>query len=147
MALCNTPRGLFLPSKVHAFSIIFRGIYVMFPSERGMGLEPHWEVLPHCDNEQLLECLATHIHYGRKADELDNKLWSWYEKTKDIKWLKYLIKRNDVNALKECLNLCRESLEKPDSKQRCIDSELTDSIRTLYGRMFRFCYWATDGCK
>lgn len=44
MALCNTPRGLFLPSKVHAFSIIFRGIYVMLPSERGMGLEPHRDI-------------------------------------------------------------------------------------------------------
>ena len=78
------------------------------------------EVLPHCDDDRLLECIATHIHLRKKSDELDRKLWSWYRKTEDTKWLKHLINRNNVNALEEYLKLCRESLVLPDGRQRRI---------------------------
>lgn len=90
------------------------------------------EVLPHCDDDRLLECIATHIHLRKESDELDRKLWSWYRKTEDTKWLKHLINRNNVNALEEYLKLCRESLVLPDSRQRRIDPEVTDAIRAVY---------------
>ena len=90
------------------------------------------DVLPYCDDDRLLECIATHIHLGKKSDELDSKLWNWYRETKDTKWLKYLINRNDVNALEEYLNLSQESLAALNGEQRRIDPEVTDAIRSVY---------------
>lgn len=90
------------------------------------------EVLPHCDDDRLLECIATHIRFGTKSSELDNSLWNSYRKTNDIKWLKYLINRNSVNALEEYANMCRDRMAIPDMKQNGTVPEVTDAIRTIY---------------
>lgn len=88
-------------------------------------------VLPHCDEERLLECIVVHIPLEKESDELDCLLWDSYSRTKDIKWLRYLIKRNNNNALEEYIKLCRDSLASLDKQLRGIVSKSEDAIRAV----------------
>lgn len=90
------------------------------------------EVLPHCKEAHLLECIVTQVPFGVKSDELDHLLWDFYRKTKDGKWLKFLINRNDVNALAEYCKLAKDCMSLPKMGQNVSASEVSDAIRTVY---------------
>ena len=90
------------------------------------------EVLPHCKEARLLECIVTQVPFGVKSDELDHLLWDFYRKTKDGKWLKFLINRNDVNALAEYCKLAKDCMSLPKMGQNVSASEVSDAIRTVY---------------
>ena len=59
-------------------------------------------------------------------------LWDFYRKTKDEKWLKFLINRNDINALAEYCNLAKECMSPPKMGQYVSAFEVSDAIRTVY---------------
>lgn len=90
------------------------------------------EVLPHCKEARLLECIVTQVPFGVKSDELDHLLWDFYRKTKYGKWLKFLINRNDVNALAEYCKLAKDCMSLPKMGQNVSASEVSDAIRTVY---------------
>lgn len=89
------------------------------------------EILPFCFCENMLDCIVKHIPLGMKSQELDALLWKYYKESGKMKWLGYLINRNDAEALNEYYDLAQKAKKLPDIESQGMISQTTEAILTV----------------
>lgn len=89
------------------------------------------EVLPKCENLELLYEISAIIPNETPSLLLDQKLWVAYKTTTDFRWLEALIKRNNIDALQEYSLRAKECMSLPDMIDEPRVPELTEAIRSI----------------
>ncbi len=86
------------------------------------------EVVPFCVDDKVLLNVASYIPIDVPSDELEEKLWNIYNKTKDIDCLRRLIARSNCNAIEEYYLLAKANMTLPDDVPEPEVPALTDAI-------------------
>lgn len=89
------------------------------------------DILPYCDNEDLLSNLSARIPNNIPSPQLDKKLWETYESKKDNRWLEALIKHNNIDALREYYKQAKERMTLPDMVNEPCILEVTEAIHEI----------------
>lgn len=89
------------------------------------------DVLPACDDDELLSELSARIPNDISSALLDQKLWKAYRKKNESRWLIALIKHNNVDALREYYKKAKELMSLPDMIEEPCVPEITVAIRDV----------------
>ena len=89
------------------------------------------EILPACNDDDLLSNLAERIPENIFSSVLDNKLWDAYHSHQNMKWLTNLIKRNNKDALLEYYRQAFNLMTLPDMVLEPMVPETTEAIRNI----------------
>lgn len=89
------------------------------------------DILPNCDNEDLLSNLSSRIPNNTPSPLLEKKLWESYEKKKESRWLEDLIKHNNIAALQEYYKQAKKCMTLPDMVNEPCIPEITEAIREV----------------
>ena len=89
------------------------------------------DVLPACNDDDLLSNLAARIPGNICSTILDTKLWNAYRKNHNIRLLMYLLKRNNREALLEYYMQAKKLMTLPDMVSDPVVPEITDAIRKI----------------
>ena len=89
------------------------------------------DVLPACNDDDLLSNLAARIPGNMPSTVLETKLWNAYRKNHNMRLLTDLLKRNNKEALLEYYVQAQKLMTLPDMVSEPVVPETTDAIRKI----------------
>lgn len=88
-------------------------------------------VLPRCNEDELLTSIACHTPFNIQSNLLEEKMINAYRISQNPKWLHLLIRRSNVEALEEYYQLAYSSNQIPDMTEGSQVPYIADAFRSI----------------